>query len=56
MNIEELKKNPRTHYLALELERLHAQKSETEALANDPEMAELAKDDLKNISEQITNT
>jgi peptide chain release factor 1 len=55
MNIEEFKKNPRTHYLALELERLHAQKTETEALANDPEMAELAKDDLKNISDQVTN-
>lgn len=55
MNIDELKKNPRTHYLAIELERLHAQKSETEALANDPEMAELAHDDLKNIAEQVTN-
>lgn len=55
MNIEELKKNPRTHYLALELERLHAQKSETEGLASDPEMAGLIEEDLKNISEQIKN-
>ena len=55
MNIDELKKNPRTHYLALELERLHAQKAETEALASDPEMAELVADDLKGISEQIKN-
>ncbi len=55
MNIDELKKNPRTHYLALELERLHAQKSETEALASDPEMTELVADDLKNIAEQINN-
>ncbi len=55
MNIDELKKNPRTHYLALELERLHAQKAETETLASDPEMAELVADDLKNNAEQIKN-
>ncbi len=55
MDINELKKNPRTHYLALELERLHTQKTETEALAHDPDMAELAADDLKNIAEQINN-
>jgi len=55
MNIDELKKNPRTHYLALELERLNAQESETKALAVDPDMADMAADDLKNIAEQITN-
>jgi peptide chain release factor 1 len=53
MNIEELKQNPRTHYLALELARLHAQEAETKALAEDPEMAELAAEDLKSIAEQI---
>lgn len=55
MNIEELKKNPRTHYLALELERLQLQESETKVLASDPEMAEMAQDDLKNITEQVKN-
>lgn len=53
MNIEELKQNPRTHYLALELARLHAQEAETKALAEDPEMTELAAEDLKSIAEQI---
>lgn len=55
MNIEELKKNPRTHYLALELDRLHRQKEETEFLMIDPEMVALAEDDLLNISQQITD-
>lgn len=55
MDIEILKQNPRTHYLALELERLYARQLETQTLAQDPEMTELAQDDLKNIAEQITN-
>ena len=55
MNIDELKKNPRTHYLALELERLYAQEAETKALATDPDMADMAADDLKSIAEQIKN-
>lgn len=53
MNRDTLKQNPRTHYLALELDRLDIQKKETELLASDPEMAQLAQDDLKNINEQI---
>ncbi len=53
MNIDELKKNPRTHYLALELERLMVQKNETLLLANDPEMASLAADDLQSIDKNI---
>lgn len=53
MNMDELKKNPRTHYLALELERLHARKTETEALMTDPEMSALAEDDLRSIDGQI---
>lgn len=52
MDTTELKKNPRTHYLALELERLSLQESETKALMTDPDMAALAEDDLKNISDQ----
>lgn len=54
MNREELKQNPRTHYLALELERLDTQKKETELLAQDPDMAAMAADELKNIAAQIT--
>lgn len=50
MNPEELKKNPRTHYLALELERLDAKEAETRELSADPEMAEMAAEDLKTIA------
>lgn len=52
MNIDELKKNPRTHYLALELERLVSQETETQALAADPDMKELAEADLASLVEQ----
>jgi peptide chain release factor 1 len=55
MNRDTLKQNPRTHYLALELDRLDIQKKETELLASDPEMAQLVQDDLNNINEQIKN-
>jgi peptide chain release factor 1 len=55
MDIEPLKKNPRTHYLALELERLNAQENETKALMTDPDMAALAEDDIKSILEQKKN-
>ena len=49
MNRDELKQNPRTHYLALELDRLDARESETQTLATDPEMAEMVAEDLKTI-------
>lgn len=52
MNIDELKKNPRTHYLAIELERLASQESETQLLATDPDMKELAEADLASLAEQ----
>ncbi len=52
MERESLKQNPRTHYLALELDRLDAQESETRALMDDPDMAALAEDDLKSIASQ----
>lgn len=55
MDIETLKQNPRTHYLALELDRLYVQKQETEILASDPEMFDMAQSDLKSLTEQITN-
>jgi peptide chain release factor 1 len=53
MNIEALKQNPRTHYLALELERWYGQKKETEELSHDPDMAELAQDDLARIEKTL---
>lgn len=54
MDRTELKSNPRTHYLALELDRLDAKETETNELAKDPEMAEMASEDLKDISAQRT--
>lgn len=52
-NISELKANPRTQFLALELERLQDRVAETEKLAeSDPDMAELAADDLVAIRQQ----
>lgn len=54
MDRTELKSNPRTHYLALELDRLDAKEAETNELAKDPEMAEMASEDLKDIFAQRT--
>ena len=51
--IDELKDNPRTQFLAIELERLAQRLIETGELAeSDPDMAELAADDLTNIVNQ----
>jgi peptide chain release factor 1 len=50
MDRNELKQNPRTHYLALELDRLDAKEAETQTLANDPDMADMVADDLKSIA------
>lgn len=52
MDRNELKQNPKTHYLALELDRLDAQESETRSLMIDPDMASLAEEDLKSIQSQ----
>lgn len=52
MDISELKKNPKTHYLALELERLSIQEQETRELASDPDMKTLAEEDLRSILDQ----
>lgn len=53
MNIEELKKNPRTSYLAQEYEKLLVQEEEVQALIDsDPSMAELGQDDLAAIRTQ----
>ena len=54
MDRKELKENPRTHYLALELDRLDARELETQALASDPEMADMVADDLKTIASERT--
>lgn len=52
MTIDELKRNPRTHYLALELERLDTQKAETELLAAEPDMADMAQMELDALAAQ----
>lgn len=53
MDIETLKKNPKTQYLAQQYEKLLQQEAEVQALiATDPSMAELGKDDLNSIAIQ----
>ena len=46
MDIEELKKNPRTQFFATELERLAGKEAETQELLNDPDMKEMAEEEL----------
>lgn len=54
LNIEELKQNNRTSYLASEYERLLREKETTEKMiADDPRMEDIAKEELKNIDVQI---
>ncbi len=53
MDITEFKENQKTTFLAIEYERLEKHAEEVRELANsDPEMKELADDDLKDINEQ----
>lgn len=52
-NLDELKQNYKTSFLAYEYERLLAQKKEIEEMSTDPEMMEMAKDELSTIEEQI---
>lgn len=53
MNIEELKQNQKTAFLASEYERLTTRATEVEKLAEeDPEMKELAADELTEIKQQ----
>ncbi len=53
MNLEELKKNPRTQYFAGEYERLLAQEKEVQTmLASDEGMAALAQDELATLAVQ----
>ena len=50
LNIEELKKAPKTQFLASELERLNKQEAEVqEMIETDESMRELAQEDLENI-------
>jgi len=49
---EELKKNPKTAFLASELERVEKEEANVrEAMAGDPELAELAESDLATLAE-----
>jgi peptide chain release factor 1 len=53
IDIEQLKQNPKTQYLASEYERLLKQEAETnEMVQHDPSMAELAQEELSNIAVQ----
>lgn len=52
MDLHKYTSNQKTQYLAQNLERLLAEEREVEALAENPEMAELAKEDLLSIREQ----
>ncbi|MFH1608631.1 MAG: PCRF domain-containing protein [Patescibacteria group bacterium] len=57
MNLEELKKNHRTSYLAGVLEHLeHQEKEVLEMLQNDASLKEMADTELKSITEQKKNT
>lgn len=57
LKIEELKKNPKTVYLASELERLNKQENEIITLSEkDKDMAELAESELADIRLQIQTT
>jgi peptide chain release factor 1 len=52
--LEELKKNPRTQFYATELERISSSIEETKEMAkNNPELAEIAEDDLSSLEEQM---
>lgn len=54
LNIEELKQNHKTSYMAGELERLLRERETTEKMISDePEMKDIAEEELKNIDIQI---
>jgi peptide chain release factor 1 len=52
-NLDELKQNFKTSFLAYEYERLLVQKKDIEEMSTDPEMMEMAKDELATLNEQI---
>lgn len=49
------KENPRVQYFVCELERLEKSKEDTQELFNNPDMRELAEEELKSITEQQKN-
>ncbi len=51
MDLQKYKENPKTAYLAVELERILAEEAEIQALEGG-ELGDLAKDDLERIAEQ----
>ena len=53
MNIDELKKNPRTAYHAAELERLNMKKAELMTMAEDPSLADMAREDITAAEKEI---
>ena len=52
-NLDELKQNHKTSFLAYEYERLLVQKKDIEEMSADPEMMDMAKDELSTLNEQI---
>ena len=52
-NLDELKQNHKTSFLAYEYERLLVQRREIEEMSSDPQMQEMAKEELSIIDEQI---
>ncbi|MEN9649323.1 MAG: peptide chain release factor 1, peptide chain release factor 1 [Candidatus Parcubacteria bacterium] len=53
MDLDALKQNHKTSFLAYEYERLLKQKEEVDAMAADPSMADLAKDEQSVLAEQL---
>ncbi len=52
MDIEDLKKNPRTQFFAIELERLSAKENEITEMLSDPDMKEMAEEELVDLKKQ----
>lgn len=53
LNLDELKKDFKTSFFALEIERLQKEKDELLLMAQDPDMKEMAEADMVNIQDQI---
>jgi peptide chain release factor 1 len=53
LNLDELKKNPRTQFYAEQLERFQVKKEETAMMLEDPDMKEMAEDEIASLDQQI---
>lgn len=53
LNLDELKKDFKTSFFALEIERLQKEKDELLLMAQDPDMKEMAEADMVNVQDQI---